>query len=353
MSFMTKNPRTRLDETVAYIASRVPAPEQLAVRTFLNDTIAFYGTGKSFKDYSNSMTMTDVKNPGNEGERERRRALMMLEGMKTSATDARVLAIKTQPVGTVDTHLAALIDKVRIAADETKGSGGLLQSVFLNSLMSKTRMFLKHHRLPEGGIGSRTVAYLYYEYKKDQYKIETTKPGIYPKAYQFNAVSIPPVAWFDVPGRTNSQTAGSFAGIVGTELTGANAMITTQFSGCCFCFKVVGARIFAVHIMPDAGSGGNAINGGGTGLARQLAGQVPGITGGNFAAPCPGGGQFFVYGAGYSNVPGFPGGYPPRQTSEYMNIFGRKRDDAWKIYTQHVHDNTNHYKVHRVYPSHH
>jgi len=350
--FNTKNSRERVDETVAYIAGQVPEDERDAVTAFLGDWVATYGNGSAFKAYSNTMTMTDVKNPGDKGERERRRALMMLKGMKGSATDPAVLAIKTESTPLVNLELHGLIEKVRIAADETHGTGDLLARIFRHYLVSQTRAFLTNNRLLEGGIGSRTVAFLYYEYKKNQFKIETTKPGIFPNSYQFSTVSIPPVAWFDVPGRTNRQDSGSFARILGTELTGANTMITTQFSGCCFCFKVVGGRIFAAHIMPDAGSGGNPIAGGGTGLARQLAGQVPGITGGDFAAPCPPGGQFYVYGAGYSNIPRFPAGYPPRQTSEYMNIFGKTRDGEWKIYTQHVRDNTNTYHVHRIYPAH-
>ena len=99
--------------------------------------------------------------------------------------------------------------------------------------------------------------------------------------------------------------------------------------------------------MPDDGAG-TVVTGGGATLAQQLAGQVHGITGGDFAAPCPAGGQFFVCGAGWSNIPGFPTGYPVRTTpDQFMNIFGKIEGTAWRIYSQHVLNNT--YTVVRIH----
>jgi hypothetical protein len=182
-----------------------------------------------------------------------------------------------------------------------------------------------------------THAAFFYDFVNDAYVFDVTAPPAARNAFGCAAAIVPAVFWHQVPGRTNAQKAGSFAQIVPAELTGANLMVSTQFSGCAFCFKVTGTRIFAAHIMPDDGAGG-VLQGGGAELARQLAGQVAGVTAGDFVAPGNGPGQFLVYGAGYSNLPAFPNGYPVRTVADqYMNILGvMKGGGAWRIYSQHT-----------------
>ena len=120
-------------------------------------------------------------------------------------------------------------------------------------------------------------------------------------------------------------------------------MVTTQFSGCCFCFKTHGGATYAAHIWPDdaniPGSAmpGVGIMGGGTRLAQQIAGLEVGVTAGDFAPPAPAGGTFNIYGAGYSNVGGVVGtGYPVRVGNDWMTLIGINLTGTWHFYSQHV-----------------
>ena len=115
-------------------------------------------------------------------------------------------------------------------------------------------------------------------------------------------------------------------------------MVTTQFSGCSFCFKQINGRLFAAHISPSLVAGTGGIAGGGTELARQLAGQVQSVTAGNFPSPVPQGGQLMVFGPGYSNIPNLAGGYQisQTQTGGYMTVIGLRAGANWKLFSQTV-----------------
>lgn len=202
MGFMTKDEQVRLDNTIGFIASQVPAAERPAVQKYLKDWIAKQtgGLPKAVKEYSNLLTMTDAKNPGDKAEREKRRALMILEGMKFGASDVTMNAVKTLQTAMVNANLNDLIERLRIAADETDGPGIKLQTIFLTDLQGAPQTFLQHNRLLSGGIRDADGAYFFYEYSKNQYKIEPTPPGTIPHAYKFDAVSVPAVVWANVPG---------------------------------------------------------------------------------------------------------------------------------------------------------
>ncbi len=344
MSLFGKNAQTRLDDIVATVVARVPPQEQAAVGAFIRAKMAALsgGTRAGIQTYSDSLSMSSIKGTANEADRERRRALMVLEPLKANGRTAQ--AIRALTTGDVILDLNEMIGRVRLAADGGNGHGLRLHAVFRTDLQGAPEAWLGQNRLLLGNIANDDAAYFNYKIGTDTYIVNRTPPGDAPAAYRFDAVSVPAVLWYNVPGRTKQAAAGSFAGIAGTELTGgATAMVSTQFSGCAFCFKVVAGRIFAAHIMPndnDPDDASGAVAGGSVGLARQLAGLAAPIVGGNFAAPCPAGGTFYVYGRGFSNMPGHPGGYPMNAgpINAYMNVFGNYRHGAWRIYSQYVVD---------------
>jgi len=349
MAFRTKDAQARLDEIVTYLASQVPAPERTSVTLFVTDWLnaSIMGNAQALKDLSNPMSMTDAPNAGNKADRDRRRALIVLELMKSTANINTGNAVKQMGMGQVNTRFATLLEQLRIAASETHGTGAALQAVFTTELAAHPQRFLRANRVMMANLPAATHAVFFYDYRRSSYCFDIAAPPAVRNPCRIPAVIVPAVVWDKVLGRTKSQVSGSFAGIVGTELTGATTMISTQFSGCAFCFKVVGTRIFAAHIMPDDGAG-SVVTGGGAALARQLGGQVAGIAGGNFAAPGNGAGQFYVYGAGWSNLAAVPNGYPVRTAADqFMNIFGVVKGGAWRIYSQHVLDNT--YTTVRIY----
>jgi hypothetical protein len=337
---MTKNPQTRVDDVRDDIVALTPGPQQNAMRAWINN----YWTNNvtALKTLSNTMTMTNVANAGNTQERANRRVLTFLEALKFGSDlnmgKNRVSAV---PGASLAALITPLINKLAIQADQQFGNGLLIQQEF-TLLQTQPLIFLQNKRLNSGSIGANQQNFFFYDYDRDQYKIDMARPAHYPHAHQFNAVTVPGVFWLNVPGRTNNPANGSFATIDGTKLDTnvSTVMISTMFSGCSFCFKQENASqdIYAAHIMPDDGAG-NVVSGAGTGLARQLGGQVGTVAAGDFTGT--GAGNFHVYGAGWSDLHApLNVGYPVRTVlDQFMNIFGTHIHGAWQIWSQHINNN--------------
>ena len=85
MHLFGKGAKTRVDETVAFIADKVPVAERQAVKEYLNYLIGWYVPDqKEFKNFSRRMTMTDAEDPGDKTDRAARRALIMLDSVRTA-----------------------------------------------------------------------------------------------------------------------------------------------------------------------------------------------------------------------------------------------------------------------------
>jgi hypothetical protein len=340
MAFMTRDAQTRLDNVRNDIVARTAAPYRADMTTWINNywTTNHNNNPALRKQLSDLLTITDVANSGDSATRAKRRVLIFLEAQKMNSS----LPVAKTSVGNLaapllDARITPLIDKLTIQANQQYGNGALIQNKFLNELKAHPDIFLQNERLNSGSIGAAANNFFFYDYSKDQYKIDMSRPVQYPHAYSFDAVTIPGVFWLNVPNRTNVPNAGSFASTDGTELDGNDVMISTMFSGCSFAFKQenVGGRIWAAHIMPDDGNG-HVIGGAGTGLANQLAGQVPTVAAGNFTGSAAG--NFRVYGAGYSNLAApLHVGYPVRTAlDEFMNVFGTRIGGIWQIWSQHI-----------------
>jgi hypothetical protein len=175
-------------------------------------------------------------------------------------------------------------------------------------------------------------------------------PQIHGQGHSFQTASVPALHWSDVPGRGPvplpvALDHASFAGMLGINMTGAQWMVTTQFTGCSFCYSRHGGSFFAAHITP-AGIAGKPILTGGV-LAKQIMGNENHVAAGRLAN-FPGGGPapaLNVFGNGAGNVIPYGGGngyYPPKTLGagpgqmKWMSIFGRNHNGAWEIYTQSV-----------------
>lgn len=135
----------------------------------------------------------------------------------------------------------------------------------------------------------------------------------------------------------------TFANILGCELTGATFMVTTQFTGCTFCWTNNGGMIRAMHIGPTrAGYPSAALAtsypGGGNGVATRIVAQGAGAGMANAA-----GAALHVFGRGAGNAPAINGGnsFYPNATLEYATIIGRNSGGGWKFYLQAI-DSTTH-----------
>jgi hypothetical protein len=320
-----KSARTRVTEIVDYLCAEVPGPEKPGVRAFLNQH-AVMATAMS-DQYSSKL----VQNPGNANERAMRRAILFLDSLN-GASAADLQQLRNIATAQLRTQLDRRLLGLRYAADQEQGGTGLLGFVFNNKFKPDAMNFLANNNVFVYGSNTSGVVncFLEYVWQYRQFKI-IPPPSGKAHSYALKAVNVPAVSWDSVPNRP--APGSSFADIAGTELTGADLLISTQFTGCAFCFKEVGGRLFAAHIMPDNGPAG-AIAGSGIELARQLAGQTAGVTGGDFAN-ARGAGTLHVYGRGYSNIGTHPPGYVYTGPPSSMTIIGIRRGN-WQIYSQEV-----------------
>jgi hypothetical protein len=343
MGFFSKDVQDRINDTVTYILNRCPHAEKTSIREFINQGLSNYTSDieSNVKSFSNDvLSMRKVTGAGEEADRAKRRAIAMIETLKANALTAKNVVIAP---GQLDFKLNALIEELRLGADEKTGTGTLLANKF-TELQTTPQIFLQRHSLFTFGSTQRNTGLnnvvnqsFFYDFRQTKYKMMPAAPMELPHTHMFNAVNIPAVSWYDVPGRTMNITNGSFAGIEATELTGANVVMSTNFTGCALCFKEVGGRLFAAHVMPAGGDEGTNSIGSGELLARQLCGLDPNVTAGDFAPPVPTGGTFYVYGARYSNIPGHAEGYPGADptTGKNMSIIGFQNTGTWSIYALH------------------
>jgi hypothetical protein len=358
-----KGAQARLTETINFIVNAAPGNERTVVRNFVEAKVlqAHGGNRLHMEGISNPMSMNGLENRGTPDERKRRRSIML---MRLTYIQGRMgtTAMEGQTLGAPDvtTRFDEYLLATRLLASQSAHGDGALIQLKYNNLIGDPRAFLATNVVHCFGAGTYGAMqqYFWYEYMlgAGKYKFAAHMPGGSPNCHHPTVVNIPAVLWSQVPGRTNVRNAGTFANIRGTELTGGAVMVTTQFSGCTFCYKEHEGSIYAAHISPDdpnqqnvaLGPGGGVANGG-MRLARQLAGLEEGVTGGDFADPAPDGGDFMVYGAGYSNINNHDAGYPINQGGNYMTLIGKPQGGTWRFYSQHVNANGTVLRVVRIH----
>jgi hypothetical protein len=357
MGLFSKGAQTRIDETVRFITNGeplaaippLPAVEHTHIRSYLNDRMTNYHGGH-IKAFSDTMSMNDLALRGTEPERKMRRAIIMIETVAMSGIPNIVVNAKALPNPLARFNVVR--DILRELVDQDRGNYGLLLQR-LNEFKAHPAQFMRDNFMMVFGSNQSGLMTQYFGVEINsgvrRYKFFQNNVGR-TRAQPVNVINVPAVLWSAVPGRTATANAGSFAGVVGTQLAGSDIMVTTQFSGCAFCYKNHLGQVYAAHIWPSdvgvEGSGMPAANGhgGATRLARQLAGQEAGVTAGDFAAPAPAGGTFQVYGMGYSRIGGVAaGGYPiGAPPTNWMTLIGVNKVGAgWRFYSQHVVNSAN------------
>ena len=129
-----------------------------------------------------------------------------------------------------------------------------------------------------------------------------------------------------VPPPPNIATA-NFSNMTGIELSGANMMVTTQFTGCAFCMAEHNGSMYCAHVSPSVP--GMAANITGDPLARRII-----ATNGAFANA--GGTQVRVFGRNVGSAPN-PQGYSIGNgggNDTYMTIVGFLGGTSYEIYSQ-------------------
>jgi hypothetical protein len=321
MAFWTKDQQGRIDETLDYIASRVPVNEANTVRTFLGGWVtANYGAASGLLSERMSVSHQThwYQSVGDKQTRAARRALVILRHeMLSAGQPARmeVNRIMSMASSEVVRSLDAMLPALRIYAHQEANRTLPLQTK-LNGLKINPEGFLQHNLVvtqsapSRNGVGGRVSYRFFYYYAEQQYMlVPATNPrpgGVRGDGITLDVVNVPELYWFNVPGRGRDPAPGNFGQLPCTELTGADLMVTSAFSGCSFCFKSTGGHVYAAHISPDGTASGAGPN---IGAAPELARQL--IATGDFAAVA---GPLQVFGRGLSNLGAYPNGYAVNTT---------------------------------------
>lgn len=343
----------RIDDTLDYIKKQNAVLDDIARTEIENLVKQQYPKTtpqekQAFKSLSGNMSVakhigTGVPK-GDEAQRHQRRAIFLLWtaiGKKTGSSligDPKAKAAMTmQPAA-----LAKELQTTMIKAAAVASIPGV--RVVFDYLQNHTLDFFQDLRIvingskhgkdqfqagtgPHGGKGPFTNVFPFffsYEITQDSFVITYTAPNT-TVSHSFRAISVPALQWNEVPGVGTVATSANFGNILGTELTGASVMVTTQFTGCSFCYKTDDTgQLFAAHISP-----GLQYVGGGSALADSimLTGQMPNAVGTGTL-------NVFGSGSGNANVPSGESYYPAGKNRKHMTIIGFDITGNWKMFTQ-------------------
>ena len=354
---ITKNPATRITDTLATIAStpHFRAPERARVHAFASGYIAAsYPPANArtagYKSFSDEMTMTDVRQAGSSDDRAMRRAIYLL----WCAMGDRIEAAKAKMVLSADVQASfvATMQKALCHSDTAAGNPAGTKYVFKEVFRANPLQFLQRNKIMIAGVSTLNAAtpqnilrfMIEFEANKDRYTISNVSGTVVAGGrYAFDTTSVPAVYWADVPGRGAVLGTGSFGTIRGTQFSG-KYMVTTQFTGCALCLKNTGGGLFGAHVSPSyKGAHRDTPTPGidATLLAQQLCGASPPVVGGDFANAPPAANPFRVFGKGHSNIPGHAG-YDGRCAAgggkNWMTVFGFNNNGAWELYCQEIVD---------------
>ena len=316
---------------------------------------------QAYHQLSSDLSVKDNIGPGvpkgNPAQREMRRAIFLLW---TAIGKQQGLGLVVAPrAGRAMTLQAAQLNAefsnvMLKAATVAPGLGG--QSVFDMLNLHPVR-FLTEHKImvlgtPTGGDRFSTAPngnyqnvlnfQFQYDCGADRFLLGAVINPQFGAAYGFQTVSVPAVHWSQVPGAGAAPC--NFNGLLGCELTGANFMLTTQFTGCAFCWTDHGGVVRATHTSP-AGGGPGTYPGGGIALATRMTTHGFMANAGNTAVT--------VFGGGAGNAPVAAGNpfYPNAQVVaiSWVSIIGVNKGGAgWRFYTQVVNGASNIAEARRI-----
>jgi hypothetical protein len=310
--WVPKDAELRLQETIRFIRAN-PLPNlggdfNLIVRALNTwDATASPGTRRTL-----SLLMSQEKapnRPNNETDRNYRRACILVK--------CALVEPETQWVAT-----AALINNFRADfASSYKANVELTRDALYSSpalarenvtlLKTHTRRFLNQYKLIVNG-RSQAQRFPYGFYMDDgSYRLNCLSPFV--GKITEDAINVPATPYVNV-----QSNLGSIQATLSSIDNTCDLMLTTQFTGCCYCFMVNGANLAAAHIDPQGRTTGIT----GLHIAQQLR-NSGGFSNGN-------GGTFKAYGRVDPGSPLF--GYP--QTAQQMIIVAVKRGGGWRVYAQ-------------------
>ncbi|HEY4219217.1 MAG TPA: hypothetical protein VGM67_18870 [Gemmatimonadaceae bacterium] len=344
----------------ALITTRLPRTSRLERQRF--DTLS--------ADMSVASRIPNAAARGTAVEREQRRAIVLLWSVlaSTQAYPAAVAPRIRRGMRLGTGALAAELENVMLKAAVVASVAGATH-VFLTKFCANPLLFIQTHRIFVSGSTAGAAKYtgvppvaadyrnvrtfhFFYSAEKDRFEFGPAAIGLHGASCQVLTVSVPAVHWSDIENRGVAPTPtliapAGYQDLRGVEMAGAVFMLTTQFTGCSFCYSSHGGSTYALHVSPAGITGRPVLTG--QVLADQLAGvhAGAGIAGGVFSN-WPGGAgaapafNVFGNGAGNAAVVGGNAFYPPKTPGagagqmSWMCIFGISTGGNWRIYSQSI-----------------
>jgi len=311
---MSKNADTRLTETITFIKAH-PVPGFIGSFDDVVQGLNDWKRSASQKDrdtLSGLMSQDGSPNrPGNKADRAYRRAAILLKCALSETPDkwkATASLINGHKSGFADVYR----NNLEAGRDGYYSSAAVAQQ-HLNQLRDHPETFLNTWRLiVNGKPASQRATYGFYM-KDGSFKLDCNIPQL--GKISVDAINVPATKYSAV-----QANPGNIQATLSSLDASCTLMLTTQFTGCCYCFMVNGGDLAAAHIDPSAVIDRSGVTGQQVSQAMRANG---GFANGN-------GGTFKAYGRVAEDSGLF--GYP--QNAKQMIIVGVKLAGAWQVYAQ-------------------
>jgi hypothetical protein len=312
-----RNWQTRLTRTISFIRDD-PTPWLRANKTPIVTALNTWVLGNAVDAQTLSGLMSQVGTnpyPGDRGRKVRRATILLNGAIMDPAGRQRWPAM----ANTVNTHHTAQSNAdFQLAletARDTVYSTPAVVNVQLARLRTNPRSFLRDWQLLVNGVPNAGVVPYWVEMVGGAYKLECQLP----------AGGRPVIQAFNIPARAYAGVANNLGAIPGTDVQGVNSdlALTTQFSGCAFCFQIDDPAMMATHLDPTAAVAGGLLpqnqRATGDAIRQQLEA--------NGAFANPNNGTFRVFGR---NTAQGAFGYGDCR----VIIVSVQRNNQWRVYAQ-------------------
>lgn len=313
-----KNAQKRWTDTITFI-SKNPLPAG-GNPTLMNPILeALRSTPTAIQNALSPMMSQDGVNnrPKSEPDRDYRRACIMLKCRFLYPQANWQAAINEVNNNYKSNYATWYKTDLGYARDKVYSSSEVARSKF-NELVTQPEQFMKQYLLSVQGTDDR---------KAETYGFYMKSEGIYklgPDSLTLKNAELKDLKAINVPAKLYAETIKPPNTINQIEATVSSVdatctlVLTTQFSGCCYCFMVNGSNYAAAHIDPGRGEGAST----GEVISQALRAHG-GFRNGN-------GGTFKAYG----RVGDGSGLFGYGKSVGYTIIIAVKHSNTWEVYAQ-------------------
>ena len=309
---MSKDVETRLQETIQFVRTHPPTNFFGDFNLIVQGLSTWYRTAGATTRRTLSLLMSQEKAPNrpqNETDRAYRRACILMKcalavpETQWTATAALINGYTSNFSGCYMLNLEESRDKIYSSTSIARQN--------LTLLKTHPKQFLNQYKIiVNGKPQGQRLSYGFYM-EKAIYRLDCWFPfrGLVTE----DAINVPATPYASV-----QNNLGNIQATLSSVDTSYDLMLTTQFTGCCYCFMVNGGDLAAAHIDPQGKTTGIT----GQHISQQIRANG-GFSNGN-------GGTFEAYGriAVGSGLFGYP------QTAQQMIIVAVKKAGAWRLYAQ-------------------